>query len=88
MATPVPRSALIAQPAAPALRRHGSDKPDADRRIPETPLGRLKALGLLAEGLVGGQESVVVPVEIRRTLAGAGEGLRPADGPGRTQANV
>ncbi len=62
-------------------RRHGSDKADeaAGRRVPETPLGRLKAVGLLAEGVVGGQASVLVPAEIRRALARAGENVRRED---------
>lgn len=52
-------------------RAHGSDEADYEcglEKIPETPLGRLKALGLLAEGTIGNRECVCIPIEIRRAL--------------------
>jgi tetratricopeptide (TPR) repeat protein len=64
-------------------RRHGSDESDGDWwRTPETPLGRLKVLGLLVEGTVGGRESVIVPAEVRTALSPAGANRRGFEGPG------
>ena len=64
-------------------RRHGSDESDADWwRTAETPLGRLKGLGLLAEGTIGGRESVIVPAEVRTALSPAGANRRGFEGPG------
>jgi len=63
-------------------RRHGSDKGDSDYwgwKLPETPFGRLKVLGFLVEGTVGGRECVLIPFEIREALRVAfmiGDSLR------------
>jgi Flp pilus assembly protein TadD len=58
-------------------RRYGSGESDEDWwRTPGTPLGRLKLLGLLAEGTVGGRESVLVPAEVRAALSVAGASPR------------
>jgi len=67
-------------------RRHGSDESDGDWwRTPETPLGRLKVLGLLAEGTVGGRESVIVPAEVRTALSLSGANRRGFEGPDRQE---
>jgi hypothetical protein len=67
-------------------RRHGSDESDGHWwRTPETPLGRLKVLGLLAEGTVGGRESVIVPAEVRTALSLGEPNQRGFEGPGRPE---
>ena len=46
---------------------HASDADDAldsDFGVPSTPLGRLKACGLLVEATVNRRESVFVPAEL------------------------
>lgn len=77
MTTPTPEEILRAEivqdmPFDEFTRRHGSDKADGDSwgwRSPESPLGRLKVLGFIAEGTVGGQESVLIPAEVRAALS-------------------
>ena len=49
-------------------RRHGTDGDDFPvwhRRLSGSPLSSLKSLGLLAEGAIGGEPSVVIPAEVR-----------------------
>ena len=78
-------------------RRHGSEKEEpreAGSDLPETPLGRLKCLGLLAEGTIRGRECVVIPAELRPILSRQistppgvpppPTGPEPAEGPRRS----
>jgi tetratricopeptide (TPR) repeat protein len=58
-------------PFAEFTRQWGAEEdgpPGWEWKEPGNVLGRLKFLGLLAEGTVGGRESVVVPREVREAL--------------------
>ncbi len=61
-----------AAPFAEFTRRHGCDSDDLERwgwrNKPRTTLGRLKVLGIVFEGTMGGQETLFMPPEVRPML--------------------